>query len=75
VLAAGYCLTGTLELGDGRIAVTVNLTDAGSGHVLWGERYSGRLDDVHSFRTEITQSIVAALEAQIPVHEAETDRG
>jgi TolB-like protein len=72
VLKVRYCLTGTLELGGGRIAVTVNLADAGSGHVLWGERYLGRLDDVQSFRTEITQSIVAALEAQIPVHEAET---
>lgn len=71
LLDARYCLTGTVELGTGRIAVTVNLIDAEATHVLWGERYLGRLDDVHGFRAEITRAIIAALEAQVPVHEAE----
>lgn len=71
VLAARYTLSGTVEFGNGQIAVTVNLIDAGSGQVLWGDRYLGNLDDVHRFRTEITHSVVSALEAQIPVHEAE----
>lgn len=71
LLAARYCLTGTVELGNGRVAVTVNLVHTETARVLWGERYLGQIDDIHDVRTKITQAVVSALEAHIPVHEAE----
>lgn len=69
-LAARYCLTGVVELSGGRLDVTVTLTDAEQGAVLWGERYAGSLDDVHAVRADIVHGVVVALESQIPVHEA-----
>lgn len=69
-LAARYCLTGVVEPAGRRLAVTVTLTDAEQGAVLWGDRYTGTLDDVHAVRAGIVHGVVVALETQIPVHEA-----
>ncbi len=69
-LAARYCLTGVVEPSGRRLAVTVTLTDAEHGAVLWSDRYTGSLDDVHAVRASIVHGVVVALETQIPVHEA-----
>jgi DNA-binding winged helix-turn-helix (wHTH) protein len=69
-LAARYCLTGVVEPSRGRLAVTVSLTDVTNGTVLWGDRFSGLLDNVHAVRASIVQGVVKALDEQIPVHEA-----
>jgi DNA-binding winged helix-turn-helix (wHTH) protein/tetratricopeptide (TPR) repeat protein len=70
VLAARYCLTGLVEPLGSQIAVTVNLVDTAHDAILWGERYAGPLDGIHEVRANIVRGVVAALEAQIPVHEA-----
>jgi len=52
------------------LIVTTELADTRGGDVIWGERYTGFIDDVHAVRSEIRSKILASLEIQIPLHEA-----
>ena len=69
-LGVRYCLTGTVEITGAQLAITTELVDTRAGDVVWAERYSGLVDDVHAVRAEIRSKILAALELQIPLHEA-----
>jgi TolB-like protein len=70
VLNARYCMSGTVEMEGRRIFVTAELGETRDGGVIWAERYSGSIDDVHAMRSEIRSKILTALEIQIPLHEA-----
>lgn len=70
VLDVRYCLSGTVEITGARLSVSVELVDTRDGGVVWADRYAGSIDDVHPFREEIRSQILAALEIQIPLHEA-----
>ena len=71
VLGVRYCLSGLVEVSGARIAVTAGLADARDGGVLWGERFETLIGDVFEVRRRIIASIIAALELQIPLHEAQ----
>jgi TolB-like protein len=70
LLDVRYVLTGMVDASGDRLAVTVQLADARDGGVVWAERYTGAIDEVHAMRAEIGSRILAALEIQIPLHEA-----
>jgi TolB-like protein/Tfp pilus assembly protein PilF len=70
LLGVRYCLSGSVEIAGTSLAVTTELTDTRGGDVIWGERYTGYVDDVHAVRAEIRARILSALEIQIPLHEA-----
>lgn len=70
LLGVRYCLTGTIEVTGPRLGVTTDLVDTRGGDVVWGERYTGFIDDVHAVRAEIRSKILSSLEIQIPLHEA-----
>jgi TolB-like protein len=70
LLGVRYCLCGTIEVSDPRLAITVELVDTFDGGIVWAERFSGRLDDVHSMREEICGRVITALDIRIPMHEA-----
>jgi DNA-binding winged helix-turn-helix (wHTH) protein/TolB-like protein len=74
LLQVRYCLSGTVEVLDRNIVVAVELTDTQDGGIVWAERCSGRLDDVHVMREELRSRVLMALEIQIPVHEANLAR-
>lgn len=74
VLNVRYCLTGSVECSGSKIIVTTELVDTRSGEAVWGERFSGYVDDVHAMRQEICSKILTALEVQIPLHEASRAR-
>jgi len=65
-----YCLSGTVEIAGGKLSVTVELIDTRDSGVVWAERFSGSIDAVHQIREDIRSQILAALEIQIPLHEA-----
>ncbi len=73
-LGVRYCLSGTVEVAEQRLTVTTELVDTRGGDVVWGERYSGYIDDVHEVRAEIRAKILTSLEIQIPLHEAAAAR-
>jgi TolB-like protein len=70
LLGVRYCLWGTLEISDRRLAVTVELVDTFDEGIVWAERFSGRIDDVHSIREDIRTRVLMALDLRIPMHEA-----
>lgn len=70
LLGVRYCLSGTVEVTGKKLAVTVELVDTRDGGIVWADRFAGPIDDVHQVREEIRSRILAALELQIPLHEA-----
>ncbi len=74
LLGVRYCLPGSVELSGNTLTVTVELVDTRDASVVWADRHSGALDDVHRMREEIRARILAALELQIPLHEAHLAR-
>jgi DNA-binding winged helix-turn-helix (wHTH) protein len=74
LLQVRYCLSGTVEVLDRNIVVAVELADTQDGGIVWAERFSGRIDDVHVMREDIRSRVLMALEIHIPVHEANLAR-
>ena len=74
LLRVRYCLSGTLELSDRGVVVSIELVDTADGGIVWADRFSGRIDDVHAIRNDIRSRVLAALEIQIPIHESNLAR-
>ena len=53
LLGVRYFLSGTVEVGGRQLTVTTELVDTRGGDVVWAERYTGYVDDVHAVRDEI----------------------
>lgn len=70
LLGARYCIAGTTEVTGTQLTVTTELVDTRGGHLIWGERYNGPIDDLHAMRSEILAGVLTALEIRIPLHEA-----
>jgi TolB-like protein/Tfp pilus assembly protein PilF len=70
LLGVHYCLSGTVEIEGASLVVTVELSDTRDCGVVWAEHFAGSIDDVHQIREDIRSKILAALEIQIPLHEA-----
>jgi TolB-like protein len=70
LLGIRYCVTGTVEILGKTLVVSVELVDTRDAGIVWAERFAGSLDDVHRVREEIRSRVLAALEIQIPLHEA-----
>lgn len=71
VLAVQYVLTGTVRRFASRVAVAVELADARTGTVVWGDLHEGELDRLHEIRASILTQILSSLELRISRHEAE----
>lgn len=74
VLGAGYALSGVVLTLGSRLDVSLELSETQGGGVIWAERFSSRLEDVHAVRESIIGKVLAALEISVPRHEAETAR-
>ncbi len=64
-LGAGYVVEGSVRKSGGRVRITVQLNDVGSGSHVWAERYDRDVADVFALQDEITEAIVAAIEPQL----------
>ncbi len=74
LLGVRYCLSGTVEAPHARLEITVQLSDTRDGGVVWADRFSAAIDDVHQIRADIRARVLSALEIQIPLHEASIAR-
>jgi len=70
MLGVRYVLTGTVEVTGRHLAVTTELVDTRAGDLVWAERHTGFVDEIHALRNEIRSKILTSLEIQIPLHEA-----
>lgn len=73
-LGVQYCLSGAVHRAGSRVAVAVELIEAATGAVIWGELYEGDFDKLHDIRENILAQVISALELQISHHEAERAR-
>ncbi|HJV21640.1 MAG TPA: winged helix-turn-helix domain-containing protein [Holophagaceae bacterium] len=74
LLGVGYLLRGAVELEGRRLALAVSLVDARDGALVWAERFTGDLADVHGLRAELRGRLLVALELRIPEHEVARTR-
>jgi TolB-like protein len=74
LLGVRYCLCGTVEIAGADLAVVVELVDTRDQGVVWADRFSGSIDDVHRVRVEIRTKVLTSLEIRIPLHEAKLAR-
>lgn len=70
VLGASYFLTGSVAIDAGRSAVTVELSRAADGQVIWADRFDGSIDDLLGLRARIAARAITAVEVRIPIEEA-----
>ena len=70
LLGARYILTGTIAFHDRTSIVTVELSHAPDGRVVWAERLESPVDDLLQLHLTIPARIVAAIETRIQIAEA-----
>lgn len=73
-LGARYLLEGSVRKAGGRVRITAQLSDAGTGVQLWAERYDRLLDDIFIVQDEITLSVIGAIEPNLRKAEIERVR-
>ena len=73
-LGVNYALCGEVEIIGPALGIAVELVDARSSQVVWGDRLSGKIEDVHELREQIVALVISAMELHIPQHEAQLAR-
>lgn len=65
VLGVRYVVTGRIREAGGDLLVSVELSDASSGILVWSERYRGRSDQVFDIQDRIVKDIAGALAVKV----------
>jgi adenylate cyclase len=64
-LSVSHVLEGSVRKAGGRIRVTAQLIDGGSGGHLWADRFDRDLTDIFAIQDEISRAIVGALRIKL----------
>lgn len=73
-LNVGYVLHGSMSLRGGRMSVDVDLVETADSGLLWSDHFEIKAGEIQSLQAVIAARVVAALELQVPLHEAERAR-
>lgn len=73
-LGARYILSGIIEANVSRLAVTLELSDASTNEVIWGDRINAPLDAIDDLRSRVVAHLVTALDVYIPLNEARSSQ-
>ena len=73
-LGARYVLSGIIEANVSRLAVTLELSDASTNEVIWGDRINAPLDAIDDLRSRVVAHLVTALDVYIPQNEARSSQ-
>jgi adenylate cyclase len=71
-LSVGYLVEGSVRKAGGSVRISAQLIDAETGAHLWGQAFTGALDDIFDLQDEVTTGIMAAVEPSL--RQAEIDR-
>ncbi len=71
-LGVRYLLEGSVRKSGGRVRVTGQLIEAGSGHHLWADRFDGEMADIFELQDQIVTRVMGAVAPQL--EKAEIDR-
>ncbi|MGF6295197.1 winged helix-turn-helix domain-containing tetratricopeptide repeat protein [Paraburkholderia youngii] len=64
-LGVRYVLEGSWRQAQGRVRITGQLVDAGTGATHWAGRFEGVLDNIFEFQDQIADSVVGAIAPQV----------
>jgi TolB-like protein len=64
-LGVRYVLEGSVRKVANKVRITVQLSDALSGHHIWAERYDRDLTDIFAVQDEITEHVAGAIEPEV----------
>ncbi len=64
-LSVGHVLEGSVRTSGGRLRVTAQLTDIGSGYQIWSERFDRDAANVFAVQDEIAAGVVDAVKARL----------
>lgn len=64
-LGASHVLDGSVRRSGARVRISAHLTEAATGHVVWGERFDRELVDVFALQDEIAAITASGLSARI----------
>jgi adenylate cyclase len=70
-LGVRYVVRGSVRESDGKLRVTVELSDADSAVVLWSDRIEGDDKQMFAFQDRIVRNVVGALTVKVTRHEEE----
>jgi adenylate cyclase len=64
-LKVSHVLEGSVRKAGGRVRITAQLIDGGTGGHIWAERYDRDLNDIFALQDEISEAIVKALKLKL----------
>jgi adenylate cyclase len=70
-LGVRYVLEGSVRKGGGRVRITGQLIDAGTGNHIWADRFDGALDDIFELQDRVAASVVGAIVPKLRLSEIE----
>jgi TolB-like protein len=70
-LGARYLLAGSIRRAENRVRVSVELTEATSGRVVWSETYDAEVDDIFAVQEKIARHVVGAAAVKLTRFEEE----
>ena len=73
-LGVRYVLEGGVRKAGGRVRITAQLVEAGTGAHLWADRIDGALEDIFALQDQITDKVVAIVEPSLQRSEIERSR-
>ena len=73
-LRVQYVVSGSIRRAGTRTLLSVELVDARTSSVIWGDVYEGEDSRLQEFREDVLLQVVSALDLQISHHEAERAR-
>ena len=68
-LGVRYLLTGSVRKAGNALRITTQLVEAATDTPLWGEKYSGTMDDVFDVQERVSRAIVDALDVTLSSEE------
>jgi hypothetical protein len=72
-LGVRYVLEGSVRKDGGRVRITAQLIEAGTGAHLWADRFHGSLEDVFDLQDRVASSVAGVIEPAL--RQAEIRRG
>lgn len=73
-LGVRYVLEGSVRKASGRVRITAQLIEAGSGTHLWADKFDGELKDVFDLQDQVTANVVSVIAPKIQQSEIERTR-
>ncbi len=65
-----YVLEGSVRKSDRTVRITSQLSDTGSGHHIWADRFDGTLSDIFELQDRVTSSVIGAIQPSIRAAES-----